>query len=110
MVPNRDMVVHKKIIADWKLIYSRRREQQIKNNMKENKSRTNYKWKVGDYVRIITKVNERTGKLLGFEHQGPYRIKIVHGNGTVDIECGNFVETINIRRLKRVRTPMENKE
>ena len=50
------------------------------------------------------KINERTGKLLNFEHRGPYKIIKVHTNGTVTIECGNFNERINIRRLKRSKS------
>ena len=48
-------------------------------------------------VRIITKANERRGKLIGFEHPGPYEITSAHTNGTVTIRCGNFLERINIR-------------
>ena len=53
-------------------------------------------------VRIITGANERRGKLIGFEHPGPYEVTSAHTNGTVTIRCGNFLERINIRRLKRV--------
>ena len=32
--------------------------------------------------------------------KGPYTITRVHKNGTVEIDRGHFLETINIRRLK----------
>ena len=69
----RDMIIHKKVIADWELIHARRREQQIRDNDQGNKSRTNYKYKAGNMVRIVTKANERRGKLIGYEHPGPMR-------------------------------------
>ena len=103
LVFQRDMIIHKKVIADWELVQARRRAQQIKDNERENRSRTNYKYKVGDMVRIITTVRERKGKLIGFEHPGPYEVTRAHNNGTVTIRCGNFLERINIRRLKRVK-------
>ena len=103
IVFNRDMIFHKTVVANWELIQSRRRAQQTKDKIRENRSRTNYQYKVGDSVRIVTTVRERRGKLFGHEHKGPYDIVAVHNYGTVDIKRGNFKERINIRRLKRVR-------
>ena len=103
LVFERDMIMHKKVVADWELIHARCRAQQIKDNERENKTRTNYTYKIGDTVRIITKASERKGKLFGFEHKGPYQVTAVYNNGTVTIKCGNFHERINIRRLKRVQ-------
>ena len=103
IVFNRDMIFHKTMVANWELIQSRRRTQQIRDNDRENKSRTSYEYKVGDKARIVTTVRERRGKLFGFEHKGTYRIVMVHNNGTVDIKRGNFNERINIRRLNRVK-------
>ena len=104
IVFDRDMLFHKTVIADWELIHSRRREQQIRDNDRENRSRTKYKYIVGDKVRIVTTVRERKENLFGYEHKGPYDIMAVHNNGTVTIKCGNFNERINIRRLKLVQT------
>ena len=74
-----------------------------------NRSRTNYKYVIGDKVRIIATTRERRGKLFGFKHEGPYSITAFHNNGTVAIKCGNFHERINIRRLKRVKTKGDSK-
>ena len=98
LVFQRDIVIHKKVVADQELVQARRRAQQIRDNERENRSRTNYKYKVGDMVRIITTVRERRGKLIGFEHPGPYEVTRAHNNGTVTIRCGTFFERINIRR------------
>ena len=51
------MIIHKKVIANWDLVHARRRAQQIRDNDRENKSRTNYKFKDGDMVRIIDQQN-----------------------------------------------------
>ena len=69
------------------------------DNERENKSRTNCTYKVGDMVRIITTTRERKGKLIGFEHPGPYAVTRAHNNGTITIRCGNFLEQIKIRRV-----------
>ena len=100
---DRDMIFHKTVVADWELIQARLRAQQIRDNGWENRSRTNYKYIIGDKVRIMTTVRERKGKLFGFEHKGQYLITAVYNNVTVKIKCRNFHERINIRRLKRVQ-------
>ena len=54
LVFQRDIIIHKKVIADWDLVHARRRVQQIKDNDRKNKSRTDYGFKAGDRVRVIT--------------------------------------------------------
>lgn len=99
LVYGRDMIMHQQSIVDWNQVRERKRDQQVKDNVRENKKRTDYKWKVGDLCLIVTKPDERKGKLLDHEHRGPYEIVKVNENGTVKIRCANFEETINIRRL-----------
>ena len=53
------MIFHKAAISDWELILARHRTQQIRDNDRENESRTNYKYIIGDNVRIIATVRER---------------------------------------------------
>ena len=81
----RDMIIHKKVITDWELIHARRRAQQIKDIARENRSRTNYIYKTGDMIRIITIAKDRRGKIIGFEHPGPYKVIQIHYNGTITI-------------------------
>ena len=80
-----------------KLIHARRRAQQIKDNARENISRTNYIYMTGDMIRIITTVKDRRGKLIGFEHPGPYKVTQAHNNGTIIIRCRNFLERIRCK-------------
>ena len=68
--------------------------------MRENKKRSNHEYKIGDKILVVTKTNERGGKLHDFEHKGPYEIVNVYENGTIKIKCNNFIEIIHIRRVK----------
>ena len=54
---------------------------------------------MGEKCLIITKPEERMGKLLGYEHKGSYKVRKVNNNGTIEIDCKNFKEVINIRRV-----------
>ena len=72
------MVIHKKVIADWKQIHARRRSQQIKDKERENRSRTNYTYKAGDMIRIVTTAKDRREKFIEIEHPGPYEITEAH--------------------------------
>ena len=53
-------------------------------------------------IRIITTAKDRGGKLIGFEHSGPYEVTQAHNNEIITIRYGNFLERIKIRRGKRV--------
>ena len=97
----RDMIMLEKEIVKWHELWERRSEQAFKENLRENKRRSNYEYKRGDKVLIITKTNERGGKLHNFMHKGPYEIMEVYGNGTIKIKCNNFKEIIHIRRVKQ---------
>ena len=79
-------------------------------NLRENKRRSNYKYKSGDKVLIVTKTNERGGKLHYFMHKSPYEIVKVYENGTIKIKCNNFKEIIHIRRVKPYYEKEQRKE
>ena len=71
----RDMLIHQSRIVDWNLIRERKRKQQIKDHERENRKRIDREWKIGEECLIRTKPDERTGKLLGYEHKGPYKVR-----------------------------------
>jgi len=100
MIYGRDMVTHHTAIANWDLIRERKRIAQIKNNERENKSRSNHVWKVGQKCLVITRTDERGGKLRKYKHKGPYNILHVYDNGIVKIEKKNFDEIMSTRRLQ----------
>ena len=96
----RDMIMHEKEIVKWHESWERRSEQAVREHLRENKRRFNYKYKRGDKVLIVIKTNERGGKLHNFMHKVPYEIVKVYKNGTIKIKCNNFKEIIHIRRVK----------
>ena len=59
-------------------------------------------------IRIIITAKGRGGKLIGFEHPGPYEVTQAHNNGIITIRCGSFLERINIHRVKRVKKVKKN--
>ena len=107
LVFGRDMVVDEPTIANWELVRSRSRAQQVKDNTRENKARTDYEYKKGDLILILTRTNERRGKIDGSAHEGPYEVLRAYKNGTLKIlrgrKYGDFEETIHIRRVKLYR-------
>ena len=100
LIFSRDMIMHQKEVADWELLRERKVVQQTKDNERENKGRSNHTYQVGEKVLVLTRANERGGKLLKYQHKGPYEIMKIYSNGTVKIRCGNFDEIIHIRRLR----------
>ena len=92
--------MHEKEIVKWHEVWERRHKQAIRENTRENERRSIHKYTVGDKILIITKENEREGKLHDFMHKGPLEIVKVYENGTIKIKCNNFKEIIHIRRVK----------
>lgn len=102
-----DMIFRQKIKIDWQLLKEQRRRQAIANNAKENKTRIQHEYKVGDLVLIVEKSYERAKKAkLSSPTEGPYEILRVYTNGNVRIRRGNYDEDISIRRLR----PYYNRE
>ena len=99
MIFGRDMIVHQRSLVDWNLLREKKRNQQAKDNLRENKKRVAYQYKIGEKYLIVTKPGERLGKLIRFHHKGPYVVTKVNNNGTIKIKCRNFEETINIQRV-----------
>jgi len=59
MIFNRDMIVHTKSIVDWDMVRKRYRDDQIRNNDRENRSRIPHSYIIGDKVLVVTKVIDR---------------------------------------------------
>ena len=68
LIFGRDMIVHCAELVNWDQLWERKAKQHLKENLRENKSRSNYKYKIGGKVLILTKTNERGGKLMDFEY------------------------------------------
>jgi hypothetical protein len=85
-------------IADWKKIGEHRQELTDCNTARENKSRIDYDYKVGQ--KILVRNEGILCKAQSIWQKDPWTIKIVHTNGTIMIQRGNKEERLNLRRVK----------
>jgi len=93
----QDIIVPATYLANWHHIHERRQKNILYNNARENRSRIEHDYKVGDYVYVLSKDIQRK---LAPTKQDPFRIIIIHTNATVTIQRSRRVnERINIRRL-----------
>ena len=97
---HRDMLHPFSSKIDWKQIIEGKQVTVNKENLKENSTRRDFDYKVEDKILILNK-NQFKGKLEPTVlNEGPWVIKQVHTNGTVSILRNNYVEKINIHRLR----------
>ena len=99
LVFERDMIMQLAVSTDWDLIRRRKRHYTQLANQRENLKRLQHDYKPGDKVLIRLDKLEAGGK-LGKPTEGPFRVLLVHGNGTLTIQRGAYREKINIRRLR----------
>jgi len=98
---NQDMLFRRAVSVDWAAINQERQKLVTASNAKENKSRLNKQYAPGDQVLIVLDADERRSQpKMSAPTKGPFTITQVNPNGTVKINRGNVIETINIRRLK----------
>jgi hypothetical protein len=83
--------------ANWSAILARKLRQTQIDNARENHSRIDHAYAVGDLVLI--QLHKRTLPKLARPTERPYRVIKMHLNGTVVIQRGAYAETINIRCL-----------
>jgi hypothetical protein len=77
-------------IADWRQIGEHRQRQADLSNERENKTRADYDYKVGDKI-----LNHKDGIIYKAESRWikePWTITTVHTNGTSRIQCGTKLE------------------
>ena len=93
----RDMLFDIPYIADWTKIGDYRQRQTDRNTNRENKSRVEWDYKVGEKVLL-----RKDGILRKSESKylkDPWTTTQVHTNGTIRIQCGTKSERLNIRRV-----------
>ena len=93
----QDMLFDIPFIADWCKIGEHRQSLADHDNMRKNKRRIDFDYKIGDQVLIakngiLCKSESKFGK-------EPWTITTVHTNGTIRVQCGSKSERINIRRV-----------
>jgi hypothetical protein len=98
---NHDMIFRKATTIDWQHINNEHNKITAASNSKENSTRINKEYKIGDKILLVLGTDElRSQPKMDKPTRGPFLITNVHNNGTVTINRGNFTETINIRRIK----------
>jgi hypothetical protein len=93
----RDMLFDIPFLADWNKIGDHRQRQTDHNTARENKSRVDWDYKIGDKVLL-----RKEGILRKSEskyHRDPWTISTVHTNGTIRVHRGTKSERLNIRRV-----------
>ncbi len=91
-------------LADWNKIGEYRQRQTDRNTLRENRSRRDWDYKVGDIVLLLKEGILRKGESK--YESDPWTITSVHTNGTIRIQCGTKSERLNIRRV----TPFFNNQ
>ena len=90
------MLIDVPVIADLAVIQERRQVLIDENLRRQNQKRINYEYKVGDEVLIKA---DGPSKLDARAH-GPYTVRNVYTNGTLDVRRNAQVtERLNIRRV-----------
>ena len=92
-----DMLFDIPFIADWNKIGDYRQRQTDRNTARENKTRVDWDYKVGDKVLV-----HKDGILRKTESRyngDPWTIMSVHMNGTIRVQRGTKSERVNIRRV-----------
>jgi hypothetical protein len=97
LVFGRDMFLPITFHADWAALEQQRQKEIIKNNQRENASRKDHEYKVGDKI-LLTKPGHIRRKLEN-PREGPYDVTAVYSNGTIRIQRGVISERVNLRRV-----------
>ena len=101
LVFGRDALLNVSFMADWQYIKERKQHRILQNNKRENKTRKEHTYKVGDQVMVA---DDPHRKLEGARFMGPYTVSSVFDNGTVQLTNatigGAVHQTWNIRLLK----------
>ncbi len=96
----RDMLFDIPFIADWQKIGEHRQRLTDLNNARENESRFDYDYKVGQNVLL-----RKEGILYNAEyrwHKKPWLLTSVHTNGTITVQRKNKIDMMNIWRVKKI--------
>ena len=96
-IVGRDMLFDIPFIADWKQIGEFRQRTTDRSNERENKTRVDFDYKVGE--KVLIRKDGILRKAESIWKKEPWTITTVHTNGTIRIQCGTKSERINIRRV-----------
>ena len=93
----RDILFNLASAIDWRDVTAAKHRQIYIDNVRENAKRVTYDYTIGDWFYVeMTDIYRK----LDYKKQGTYRITEVFTNGTVQFQCGQVNERINISWLK----------
>jgi hypothetical protein len=101
LVFGRDMILNIQHTANWEYIKQRKQALIRKNNQRENAKRIAHTYSIGDQVML----KRGTENKYEQPYTGPHTILEVFMNGTVRLQKGAVIETVNIRRLVPYKPP-----
>ena len=96
LVFGRYMILPINQVADWRYIRHRKQTQINKGLNRENNTRIDHNYRVGD--KVMTK--NRSAYKYKTPFRGPYEIVQTLTNGTVTLQTGAVTHRINIRNIK----------
>ena len=96
LVFGRDAILNITHKANWQYIQERKQKIIRMNNVRENATRRDHDYNVGDLVLIKM---EQTLKYGSDAYEGPGHIEEVRNNGTVRVRLGAVTDTYNIRNI-----------
>ena len=100
LVFGRDALLNVSFQADWEYIKERKQKLILQNNKRENATRRDHTYSVGDKVMITQNPNRKHGEAF---FKGPYTVTQVNDNGTVKLTRatggGAVSQTWNIQNL-----------
>ena len=96
IVFGRDMLFDLSFKVKWRELLDNRKRVLLQNNERENRSRTDHAWRVGDQVLINRDMLQR--KHLP-KRDGPFTIVNVYSNGLVKVQKGIVQQKLSMRRL-----------
>ena len=101
LVFGRDALLNVSFVADRQCIKERKQHRILQNNKRENQTRKDYEYKIGDLVMVK---DDPSQKLEGKRFMGPYTVTNVFDIGAVQLtkatNGGAVSQTWNIRLLK----------
>ena len=93
----RDMLFDIPFLADWNKIGEHRQRQTDLNTERENRSRRDWDYQVGD--KVLLRKDGILRKSESWYECDPWTITTVHTNGTIRVQRGTKSERLNIRRV-----------
>ena len=95
-----DMILPFASNINWPELFQRKQDIISQTNKRENSSRKDHNYKVGQRVLILNKNPHKSKLEATVLDEGTWSIQQVHSNGTVTILRKKYHERLNIRRIR----------